>query len=190
MTNGLRDRHDFSFVFEVSSQQIDPSNDRLLYCVDRQSASSNACRQRRFRGSAIMSWQLQCDVFSSRSSLWVAAVLMLALSGIEGQTAAASCGEHLQRMPQHVASNGTDDVRHQDSPAIPAIPCNGPGCRRGPVVPDTPTPADVRTSSFERLTVTSRPLVFCESPSDLPRDEVLLLQDGHRAGLDRPPRSV
>ena len=109
---------------------------------------------------------------------------MFALGMAAGGTAEASCGDWL-------AGHGDEPVvENRTGPTSPAIPCNGPSCRRSrenlPIAPLSPSrqfeQPERWLTVFEDLS--SRPVLVTALPGEVGASAI----DGLRPAIDRPPR--
>lgn len=122
-------------------------------------------------------------------ALGFAWMLSIALSSLWATTASASCGDYLHRMISDVPASFVVEIPGKTESPRPAVPCTGPACQNAPAIPDMPNSVDVRFSFAEHLAIECHSLV---NPLELAEqfvcNEPVLLPEGHRAGLERPPR--
>jgi hypothetical protein len=122
-------------------------------------------------------------------ALGFALMLSIALSSLWATTASASCGDYLHQSIGDVPPRSVGKMSGKAESPRPAVPCTGPTCQNAPPLSDIPTSVDVRFSFTERLAVECHTLLpLLETGKQFLSDEAILLFEGHRAGLERPPR--
>jgi hypothetical protein len=117
-------------------------------------------------------------------------MLSIALSSLGATNASASCGDYLHHAMADVPTSSESKSPNKPGPSRPAIPCTGPACQNAPAIPDMPTSVDVRFSFTERLAVESGWLMSLleAGGQQVLCTNLVVLPEGHRAGLERPPR--
>ncbi len=125
----------------------------------------------------------------TRPALGFAWMLLIALSSLWARTASASCGDYLHGMISDIPTRSVGENAGKAESPHPVIPCTGPVCQNAPALPDRPTSVDVRFSFTERLAVECHSLFhLLETGEQVLCNQAVLLPEGHRAGLERPPR--
>jgi hypothetical protein len=136
-----------------------------------------------------MSFPLHRKPLLTGPVLGFAWMLSIALSSLCATTASASCGDYLHRMVSDGPSRSVGEIPGNADAPRPAVPCHGPACQNAPALPDMPTSVDVRFTFAERLSVACHSLFnLLEMGERFSHNEAVLLPEGHRAGLERPPR--
>lgn len=116
-------------------------------------------------------------------------MLSIALSSLWATTASASCGDYLHQMMSDVPTRSVAEIPANADSRRPAAPCTGPACQNAPALPDMPTSVDVRFSCTERLAAECHSLFhLLELGEQFLPNESVFLPEGHRTGLERPPR--
>ncbi|MDB5348616.1 MAG: hypothetical protein JWP89_6993 [Schlesneria sp.] len=125
----------------------------------------------------------------TRPTLGFAWILSIALSSLGTTIASASCGDYLHQMVSDVPTSSVREIPGKPESPRPAVPCTGPACKNAPALPDMPSSVDVRFYFTDRLAVECHSLFnLLETGEQFSRNEAVLLPEGHRAGLERPPR--